>query len=152
MNGKRISLLAGTALLAGGLFAASISGAVAQTTPTPGAGQGPGLMQRWGGHGRMHGWHVRGQMGPYHDAMQAALAGALGMTVDDLQAELAAGKTVPQIAQERGVDLAKIREVMQAQHAAMGGPGHGPGFMWGPAGNGPADGTGPFCPWGSTGT
>lgn len=137
MNEKRIYGLAGAALLAGSLLVASIGAAAAQTPPTPGPGQGPGAAQPWGGNGPGFGRHAQGQtqeqMTQRHEAMQATVAGALGISVEQLQTELAAGKTVPQIAQERGVDLTTVREAMQAQHQALGGPGG----MRGPGGNGP---------------
>lgn len=50
--------------------------------------------------------------------MHAAIADALGISVAELEAELAAGKTVAQLAQELGVDFAVVRAAMDAVHAA----------------------------------
>lgn len=50
--------------------------------------------------------------------MHAAIAEALGISVADLEAELAAGKTVAQLAQELEVDFAVVRAAMDAVHAA----------------------------------
>jgi hypothetical protein len=108
MNRERIFGLAGTTLLAGGLFAGSIAWAAAQEHP----------------HGSMHGTAVHGpghaQQRDHddqeHTRMLAAVAEALGLTVEDLQAALEAGKTMPQIAEEQGVDLADLHETVMAQH------------------------------------
>jgi DNA-directed RNA polymerase specialized sigma subunit len=70
-------------------------------------------------------------MGTEHTQMLDTVANALGMTVDELQAELQAGKTIPQIAKEKGIDLTQLQSTMQAEHAAggmaggMGMGGHG---------------------------
>ncbi|MCI0393307.1 MAG: hypothetical protein L0332_33590 [Chloroflexi bacterium] len=52
------------------------------------------------------------------EAMQAALAEALGLTVEELEAARAEGKTVADIAEEQGVEPAEVREAMQAAWAA----------------------------------
>ena len=64
-------------------------------------GFGFGRMGHLGGHGGgwMGGW--KGCL-PGH---QEWLAELLGMTVDELQAELEAGKTITELAEEKGVDL-----------------------------------------------
>lgn len=81
-----------------------------------------------------------GQMGVYHDQMHEAAAKALGITVTDLEAQLDAGKTVAQIAQERGVDLTTVQAAMQAARPA----GQGAGRM----GRGPGAGAGTGdCPY-----
>jgi hypothetical protein len=54
-----------------------------------------------GGHGMM------GGLG-YHGTMPSILADALGMTVDELYEALADGKTVAEIAEEQGVELADV--------------------------------------------
>jgi hypothetical protein len=78
--------------------------------------------------------HADGETRPDHDQMQAAIAGALGITVEELEAERAAGKTVATIAQERGVSLDVVRAAMQGGHqaAGMAGPGGGPRQGMGP--------------------
>jgi hypothetical protein len=124
MNGKTIFSLAGTTLVAGGLFVGSIGWAAAQETPPFGPGgpgeHGPGMM----GPGMMgeHGpGMMGGMMGAEHAEMQATVAEVLGLTVEEFQAELAAGKTVPQIAEEQGVDLADLHEAVMAELPAHGG-------------------------------
>jgi hypothetical protein len=75
-----------------------------------------------GGHGLMPTQHTEMQaamsgkhtamqtaMPGQHTEMQAAVATALGLTTDELQAQINAGKTVPQIAQEKGIDLVRCR-------------------------------------------
>lgn len=67
-------------------------------------GFGFGKMGRLGGHG---GW-----MGGFKGCPpgnQEWLAEQLGMTTDELQAELEAGKTVTELAEEKGVDLEAAR-------------------------------------------
>ena len=59
--------------------------------------------------------------------MHEAAATALCITVDELNAELAAGKTVADIAAEKGIDFATVRAAMQEARPA----GHGPGAMRG---------------------
>jgi hypothetical protein len=62
-------------------------------------------------------------VGPMHEAMEEAIAGALGITPGELEAALAAGKTLTQIAQERGVDFAVVQAAMQQLHEQYGMPG-----------------------------
>jgi uncharacterized protein (DUF433 family) len=55
---------------------------------------------------------VRGLMGgPGLDAASQAL----GMTTDELKAALAGGKTLEQVAEEKGVDFADVQAAMQAE-------------------------------------
>ena len=97
MNSKRIFSLAGMTLLVGGLVAGSIGWAAAREHPNRGrqgtAAHGPGHAQQRDHDDREH---------------TQWLAEALGLTVEELQARLGAGKTVPQIAEEQGVDLDDI--------------------------------------------
>jgi hypothetical protein len=65
------------------------------------------------------------------DQMQAAIAKALGITVDDLNAQLAAGKTVADIATAKGLDFSTVMQTaMTAVHGDLSG-GYGPGMMGG---------------------
>ena len=88
-------------------------GAYANGTPAPDAAPG-----NWGrGHmegGRMGG----GLMAQFmdQDAMHAAIAQALGMSVEDFEAALAAGQTPYELAQERGVEWATVQTAMQQAH------------------------------------
>lgn len=53
-----------------------------------------------------------GWMFDYHDQMITALASALGMSVDDLNKEFQSGKTLAQIAEEKGISADKLQEAM----------------------------------------
>ena len=77
--------------------------------PTPTApGWGPGWM-----HGSL------GLNAEWRTQMQAAVAKALGVTLDELNAQLSAGKTIAQIAQDKKTDLAKLHDDVQAAHKAI---------------------------------
>lgn len=135
MNSTRIFSLAATALVTGGLFAGSIGWAAAQEHPIDGMGGaaahgsgmiGPGMM---GGMmsdmmgdmmGDMMASHGAGMMDAQHTQMQAAVAEALGLTAEEFQAELEAGKMVPQIAEEQGVSLADLHETVMSQFGMNG--------------------------------
>lgn len=122
MNTKKL-VLTGAVAAIGLLGFASVGLAFAQTggRETPTATASPmGPHGHMGDHGAM-----AAQMGVNHDQMQAAVAKALGITVDDLNAQLKAGKTVPEIATAKGVDMAAVTAAMQAVHP----DGHGPGMM-----------------------
>ena len=58
-------------------------------------------------------------LGPIVDkeAMQTAVANALGVSVDELEAMKAEGKRLPQIAEELGVEMSAVREAVQAARA-----------------------------------
>jgi hypothetical protein len=67
-------------------------------------------------------WGQRSQdgYGPMHEYMQAALAEGLGMSEADLQAAFAAGKTVWQVAQDKGMSAEEFQAVMiEARKAAL---------------------------------
>jgi hypothetical protein len=97
-------------LLALGALAVAVSGvAYAQSEqpadPSLGADLGPG---RWGRGGRGLGDGV---------ALQAA-ADALGMTPEELSTQLWGGKTLADLAEEKGVALEDVRAAVQAAHEA----------------------------------
>jgi hypothetical protein len=113
--------------LAGGLVAAVLLAGVglayAQTQTPPDQAQGyfGGMMGRFNGRGggMRGGW--RGQAsdgfeGPMHDYMVSGLAEALDMTPEALEAELDAGKTAWQVAQEKGISLEDFRTLMDEAH------------------------------------
>lgn len=124
MNSKRLFRLAGTTLLAGGLLAGSIGWAAAQEDPTGGRNgsttHGPGH-DGGGDSTAAHGPGHAKQRDHDDPAHQAAVAEALDLTVEELQAELEDGKTVPQIGEEQGVDLADLHEAIMSQHDTNGG-------------------------------
>jgi hypothetical protein len=80
------------------------------TPPTARTPYGPGRGGMMGGG--------YGFMAQYQDQMHTALAKALGLSVDDFNAALAAGQTPWQIAQEQGIDAAKLQSAMTEAHAA----------------------------------
>ena len=136
MTSKKLLLV----VAAGAIGILGITGATAVFADGPDV---PGITGHMGGfgHGTMQG---RGRMaegtetGPYHDQMHAAAATALGITVTDLEAQLDGGKTVAQIAQERGVDFATVQAAMRDARPQTGGRG--------PMGQGAGMGAGD-CPY-----
>lgn len=136
MNTKKFALVA-VAGVTGLLGVASVGVAFADTEAPGVAGQvlhlGRGPHGPQAGENRGRGPHgTTDGTGIYHEQVHAAAASALGITVDDLEAQLAAGKTVADIAQERGIDLATVQEAMRAARPA----GRGPGMMGNGAGTG----------------
>jgi hypothetical protein len=98
-------------LLVGGLGAAAVY-AQTPTPPTPAAGQGgPGGPGDFG-----HGSH------PLEQAELDAAAKALGITADDLSAQLKSGKTLEDIATAKGVDINVVRQAIGAVRPKMLGP------------------------------
>ncbi len=72
-----------------------------------------GGRQRGGtGQGMMGGARVDGQYGPMHEYMEKAFAEALGISQTDLETALAGGKTMWQVAQEKGMTLDQFQKVM----------------------------------------
>jgi uncharacterized membrane protein len=95
------------ALMLVGAVGTAVVYAQSSTPPAPhwGKGRGPG------------GWH-----GPLSSAQLDAAAKALGMTSDDLSAALKNGKTLQQLATEKGVDLKVVMQAMQVVRPTMLGP------------------------------
>jgi len=60
----------------------------------------------------MGGARVDGQVGPMHEYMEKAFAEALGISEEDLEAALASGKTMWQVAEEKGMTLEQFQKVM----------------------------------------
>ena len=79
-----------------------------------GNGFARGMMGGGFGPGMMGGGFGRGMMGDSQDSLIAVAAGKLGMTVDELQAQLQDGKTVADLASEKGVDLKTIVDAFMA--------------------------------------
>lgn len=123
----RFTKLVITGVVAGAVALGGL-GLVAAQTPG-GSGMGAGGMSggMGGGAAMMAGQAMHGMMGAQHTQMQAAVAAALGISVEDLQAQLTAGKTVADIARERGVDLTAVQAAMQTAHQTDGMPGMGQG-------------------------
>lgn len=130
MNTKK--LVFGAAAAAGLLALGSLSFAAAQSADGPPRGpESHGPMtghEQMGNHAQMaeHG-PMSGQGSEQHTQMHADAAAALGVTVDELDALFESGKTISDIAAEKGVDLDTFRTTMQASHAT----GHGAGMTHG---------------------
>lgn len=69
------------------------------------------------------GWFPKGHgigFGPRGEVAMQAVADALGMDVEDLSTQLWGGKTIADLAEEKGVDLADVQAAVQAaQEQAM---------------------------------
>lgn len=52
------------------------------------------------------------------DAMQTAVADALGMSLEELEAAQTDGKRLPEIAEEQGVELSAVQDAIQTAHEA----------------------------------
>ena len=63
--------------------------------------------------------HPKGLLAQIFDreTMQATLAAALGLTVDELEAARADGVTIPELAEQQGVSLEDVRAAMEAAKA-----------------------------------
>lgn len=103
-----ITALAGALLLAGSGFVA----AQTATPPAPQASWGPGWMM-----GGMMGWGGFRWAGP-QNSLIAVAAEALGLTPQELIAELQAGKTIADVAEEQGVTLEAIVDAFLAPREA----------------------------------
>jgi hypothetical protein len=78
-----------------------------------GPGYGRGMMGGYGGHGMM-GWNS--EEGPMHDAMVAAVAEALGLTPEEIEARHDAGETIWKIAESEGLSAKEIQDLMLSTH------------------------------------
>lgn len=98
MNKKLLAVGFGFAILA----ALLVAGIALAQKPTPTAPYGVGMM----------GWRGEDGYGPMHEAMQEAIAEALGITHEELEERIAAGETVWSIAQEKGLSQAEFFQLM----------------------------------------
>jgi hypothetical protein len=85
------------------------AGYVYAQTPVPGSGTGGGMM---GGRGRMINQAAGAQTGLLHDEMIAVFAQKLGISVDELNARLAKGETMAQIAYSKGLTADQFSTLM----------------------------------------
>lgn len=100
-----LAVVAVVALLATLLTATALA---QEETPTP--EQVVPAPRMWGGHGR----------GMLNETALEAAAEVLGMTADELSTQLWGGKTLADLAEEKGVDLEDVRDaVSAAQEAAL---------------------------------
>jgi hypothetical protein len=143
------------------------AGYVSAQAPVPGSGNGTGMMGGRGG--RMGNQAAGAQTGPLHDEMVTVFAQKLGISVDELNARLAKGETMAQIASSKGltadqfstlmtgaraqaIDQAvKNGELTQAQADWMKTRGAGmAGSGRGMRGNGQGRNANPDCPYNQT--
>lgn len=94
------------------------AGYVYAQAPVPGSGNGPGLL---GGRGGRMGNRAAGaQTGLLHDEMIPAFAQKLGIPVDELNARLAKGKTMSQIASSKGLTADQFSTLMTDARSQAG--------------------------------
>jgi hypothetical protein len=112
-----ISVAALAALAIGGLVWARTAYAQSQTPNAPGFPYGM-MGGQSGGYGMMGGYSMMGagNYGPMHQYMVEALAEALKLTPEELQARIAAGETPWQIAQSQGLNQDQIQQLMLDAH------------------------------------
>jgi hypothetical protein len=92
---------------------AGFASAQTPNPPNPQTPYGPGMMGRGRmGPGGMWGQQGDSQYGPMHEYMEEALAKAMKVDVEDLEAALADGKTMWQFAQEKGLSLEAFQQAM----------------------------------------
>jgi transposase len=120
MTKKRLILLSGVALivlLLAGLGGAALVFAQEPTPPIPFGWHGGGRgMGGFGGRGMGgFGWASGGQWTVFDTAAEA-----LGLTPEELFAELHAGKSLDEIAEAKGVDVQTVYDAMNAARAEAG--------------------------------
>jgi hypothetical protein len=82
---------------------------------TPGGMMGGWAQQGdWGWMSAMHSW--MSSTGGMHTLVWDSLAEALGLTTDELNAELDGGKTLAEIAEEQGLNPADLAAVLESAH------------------------------------
>ena len=94
-----------------------------QTPPYPEYPYGPGMMGNDKDSGRAYG-HANGflgmgwdsKVGPMHTAMVAALAEALDIPAEEIEARHDAGETIWEIAQAGGLSTEEIQDLMLSTH------------------------------------
>jgi uncharacterized protein YidB (DUF937 family) len=107
---KKTILVAGiTVAILAALVVVGFAFAQRPTPPTPDGGYG--MMSGRGG-GMMGGFRSEDGYGPMHEAMQEAMAEALGITHEELEARYAAGDTAWTIAQEKGLTQGEFVKLM----------------------------------------
>jgi len=113
---KRVHKIVGLALAVATVAAIIGTTAVLAQSPTPDAtktGQRPAIGERIGRPG------MGGPRQGGNTAVNEAIAGALGMTVDELQTARQAGKNVADLAEEKGVALQSVKDAADAAQVAQ---------------------------------
>ncbi|MCI0399544.1 MAG: hypothetical protein L0332_33760 [Chloroflexi bacterium] len=120
MNGRGMmgQGMPGNMPMQGGMMGQGMQG----NMPMQGGMMGQGMMNGQGMMGGMPGGMAcpmgqNGQGMMDHEAMHAAVAEALNMTVEEFEAAIAEGKTLVEIAAGQEVDIDEVWAVMQAAHA-----------------------------------
>lgn len=106
---KKVLLVVAVLALAVVIFGAGF--AFAQFQPVAAQALPSYMMGRGGG-----GMHGRGGYGPLHDYVEQALAEKLNLTEAQVEEQLAAGKTMYQIALDAGTAEADVPALMEAVH------------------------------------
>ncbi len=117
----KILVVAVVAILALGAFGLGVAFAQNQTpnSPfTPGGMMGGAWNQQDGSNwmGAMHDWMSTN--GGMHTLVWDSLAKALGITTDELYTELNSGKTLSELASEKGLDKADLVAELESAHQA----------------------------------
>ena len=98
--------------LAAGFGLAGLAYAQTPNPPAPETPAGPGMMNP-GRMGRgMFGMRSSRGFGPMHEYMEEALAKAMGVTEEELEAAFSEGKTMWQLAEEKGMSAEEFKKVM----------------------------------------
>jgi len=105
-------LLIGTFVLAALVGMTSIAFAQTPNPTTPQTPWGPGMGQGRMRQGGMWGQNSTDQLPPMHEYMEGAIAQELGVTVEELQAARADGKTAWQLAEEKGLSVEEFQAAM----------------------------------------
>jgi hypothetical protein len=96
--------------------------------------QEPDPPQPPGGYGRRAWGDGEETFPPYHEEMEAAIAEILGISVEELEAAHAEGKTLYDLTVELGLDFEEVREAVRSAREEIvgwsGGPGWGFGRGW----------------------
>lgn len=111
MFGKKIVVSGVAGLLMLGMVAGSVSAATPTPTPPgpPAAGQQSGWQGRGFGYGAGFGYQ----------AISGPISNLLGMTADQIRAERLAGKSLAQIAADKGVSKDSLVNAMVASHKSV---------------------------------
>lgn len=108
---KKIWILGVVVIVAA--LAVGVAFAQEPTPAEPGTGYGTGMRGARGGHGMMSQTQLAdGSYGVMHEYIIEGMATNLGTSPEDLEARLAAGESMWQIAEEYGINLEDFRTLM----------------------------------------
>lgn len=120
---KMKKILIGITMLSIAALTLGVAGYVyaqGQTPPTPDYPYGRGMIGGYDGYGHgmmgsgMMGWN--GEDSPMHEVMTEALAEALGLSAEEVEARHDAGETLWDIAETEGLNGEEIQELMFNAH------------------------------------